>query len=903
MQREASFGAWLKQRRSSLGLTQDRLARLIHCSPATIQKLESGLRRPSTDIAALLAKHLDLPPAEHAAFIGFARGERPGDLFDKHTDSVTDRLTSVSWKVLNGATNLPLPLTPFIGRTHEVTMLGRRFTESQARLLTLTGPAGVGKTRLALEIASQVIATFADGVFFVTFDSVADPARVAQSILHALQVVENPQLAPSAQLLTHFRDQHTLLILDTFEHLVSAAPLMTDLLSACPWLHILVTSRVPLRVRGEHQYAVHPLPVPAPDQMVPFDQMVAYDSIALFVNRTQAIKSAWQLTPETAPAVIEICQRLDGLPLAIELATAQSGWLSPHALLHQLRSHSSILFAHGFRDGATRQQTLHQAIAWSYQLLDPATQRLFARLAVFAGGWTLEAALAIGDQDARGRQSPGDSQRSSDISRLSTLVEHSLVRQEETPTGEVRFTMLQTIHAYASEQLATLGDTRMMQAWHAHYYRDVAEQMEPLLRGEQQLAALQALEQEYGNFQAALAWYQSVPHGVEDGLRLAGALGEFWFICGNFVQGHAWLQAFLEREGEVPLAVRAKALRYAAVLASPQGKVELALRWNHESLAVHRGLGDHWGVAYTLAALGDVQVWHHHDAQQGQALLAESLRLARTIKDPWLLGRVAWRAGMYKSSEGRDDATAQVLLEESLAAASSIQDLWGMSNALPHVAYSALIHGEQARAAALLDQALTLAHMISNQRSVAITLNILGMQASNEGKYDHARTYHEDCLHVAQAAHLVFQQAAACYFLGATTLQQGQYREAHTWLIASLKQYHTLNVPLYIPICLVGLAAIACQVQYIDQAAQLLGTAARLIEMLDIHLTPTEQRQYDEALKATRTYLDRSLWMAAWEAGQAKCVEHVIEEVDQWNLPTTQIIREVAGRVGVEQTK
>lgn len=882
MQREASFGAWVKQRRCTLELTQDGLARLINCSTATIRKIESGLRRPSKEIAALLAKHLDIAPHEYAAFVGCARGRYSLDALDTHRPVVKGRAAYGLWRALQHAGNLPLPLTPFIGRRHEVALLKQRIAQSRSRLLTLNGPAGVGKTRLALEVGSQLVAAFADGVFFVPLDIISDPALVAHTILHTLQLVENPKASPANQLLAYFQDQHTLLILDNFEHVVAAAPLITKLLISCPWLHVLVTSRLPLQVRGEQHYAVCPLPLPDPDQSVPFERMTEYSGIALFVSRAQAVKSDWELGPDNAPAVIDLCRHLDGLPLAIELAAAHSRWLSPHNMVHQLRSNYPMLVSKGFRDSVTRQQTLRDAIDWSYNLLDPTTQQLFARLAVFCGGWTLDAVTAICDRAvALGTSTAG---YSSHLPGLHTLVDHNLVRQEETQTGEVRFTMLHTMREYAQEQLYRSGEMRLFQERHARYFRDLAEHREPLLRGDRQLGALQTINREYANIHAALLWYQSAPDGVEDGLRLAGALGEFWFIRSNVVQGHAWLQSFLECDAQVSPVVRAKALRYAAVLASPQGNVAQALRWNHESLELHRALDDAWGLAYSLAALGDILVWHNHDPEQGRALFAQSLSLARRSNDPWLIARVTWRVGMHNYYSGGDVAQAQALLEESLAAAARINDRWGMSNALAHVANIARSQGDRGRATLLAEQGLTLAQTIGNQRSIATILNIMGMLALEQDQAAQARAYHAESLAVAQAAHLMPQQAAAVYFLGRTALHQGLYAEAHMWLVQSIQQHYALNAQLHVAVCLIALADLACRTQQLEHAAYVLGSIAHQIESLDHRLMRADRIDYERIIDAAQPQLDPGTWEQAWEQGRTTSVEQILADARLWQL-------------------
>ncbi|MDQ2998804.1 MAG: helix-turn-helix domain-containing protein, partial [Chloroflexota bacterium] len=540
MDHEQSFASWLKQQRKARDLTQSDLAGLIGCALVTLQKIEEGRRRPSKQVAELLAHHLAIAPAARDAFLRRARAE---PLIARSTSS-----TPVSRMYP------PTPPTALIGREHELAQICALLRTPAARLVTLTGPGGIGKTHLALQLAAQLLDDFPDGVYFVDLAPIRDPALVISAIAQTLGIKETGGQPLMVQL-KHFLGGKCLLLLDNFEQVLDAAPLVAELLTTAAQLKVLVTSREVLHVRGEKEAIVPPLALPeraddrpfdpvqdgrptTDDQHVPAraDTICQYAAVALFVERTQAVKADFVLTNATAGAVAEICVRLDGLPLAIELAAARVKLLAPAALLARLTSRLDLLTG-GARDLPARQQTMRNTIAWSYELLSEVEQTLFRRLSVFVGGCTLAAAERVLRTEGRGLSEDRiDSvlrPPSSVLDGLAALVDKSLLRQSEDPGGAPRFVMLETIHEYALERLEASGEAERLHRNHAAYYQALGEHVWATEDGPQGGGAwVRRLQPEYDNFRSALAWSQTTAGDSEMALQLSSALDGLWSSFG-----------------------------------------------------------------------------------------------------------------------------------------------------------------------------------------------------------------------------------------------------------------------------------------------------------------------------------------------------------------------------------
>ncbi|MDP9369096.1 MAG: NB-ARC domain-containing protein [Chloroflexota bacterium] len=484
----------------------------------------------------------------------------------------------------------PVLLTSFVGREREVKQAAVLLRRGDVRLVTLTGPGGVGKTRIALKIAKDVAAVFRDGVAFVSLAAITDPDLVAPVVAQALSIHQAGDRPLVEHLASVLRERHLLLLLDNFEQIVDAAALVTNILAACPSLTVLVTSRTTLRVSGEHVFPVSPLALPDPEEGATAEVVGRAEAVRLFLTRAAAVRPGLALTDENASLVADICRRLDGLPLAVELAAARSNVLPPVALLARLGQRLPLLTG-GPRDAPARLRTMRDAIAWSHGLLSPEEQVLFGRLAVFTGGFTMEAAQAVA----------GDAVQVLD--GVSSLVSASLLRQEEGLDGEPRFAMLETIREYGLERLEAQGDAEAAHRAHATWFLRLAEQAEPHIPGPHQAAWGDLLEVDLPNLRAGLEWLEEAGD-TERLVRLAGSLIWFWYMRDRLDEGRAWLGRALSMSTGVPNTARAKVLVGMAFLAYHQGNVDQAVLLGEEGLVVSRASDHAPGIALSLYLLG-----------------------------------------------------------------------------------------------------------------------------------------------------------------------------------------------------------------------------------------------------------------------------------------------------------
>lgn len=615
------------------------------------------------------------------------------------------------------AAHLPAPPTPLCGRERESLALKNWLTGSGRRLVTVAGPGGVGKTSLAVAVAAQATPAFPDGAAFVPLAPLADPALVLSTIARSLCVGDAGSDPPAQRLQTAIGDRELLLVLDNFEHVIAAASALVDLLATCPNLRLLVTSREALRVRGEHEFPLHPLPLP-PADAVTRDTAGAYDAVRLFVERAQAINPDFALTDENAPHVAAICRRLDGLPLALELAAGQTRFWGPAALLALLArlDRRLPLLTAGPLDLPPRLRTMRDAIGWSYDLLTEDEQAYFRRLAVFAGGFTLEAAEAVCGPRGTGNREQGTGEDgrapvprsltplpSNVLDGIAALVVKSLLRCDRDTSGEPCFAMLETIREYGRERLVAAGEEDVTRRRHAAYFRALAERARAAYLGAVEPDWLDRVERAHDNFRAALAWLE-LSGDAEGLLSLAGALAPFWSMRSHRTGGRAWLARALRHGAAGSPTARARALLGAAGLAFGQADCAAATPLAEQALALWRQLGDRWGIANTLNLLGAIaRARGAYD--EAVPRFEEAARLFDALGDRAWAALARCNLGVTAYWQG-DLARAAIHLDRALVEYRALDDPWGIAVASSPRALVAADQGDLGGAVCLLRDSL-----------------------------------------------------------------------------------------------------------------------------------------------------------------------------------------------------
>jgi predicted ATPase/class 3 adenylate cyclase len=666
--------------------------------------------------------------------------------------------------------NLPVQLTPFLGREQELAAVRERLLHEEVRLLTLTGPGGTGKTRLGLQAVADLIHAFEDGVFFVELAPISDPGLVASAIAHALGVRENQGQPLLESLRDYLREKALLLVLDNFEQVLEAAPVVLELLTAAPRLKVLVTSRAPLHLRGEKEFPVLPLGLPDRVNLPPAERLSQYAAVALFIQRAQDVRPEFDVTNENAPAVAEICYRLDGLPLAIELAAARMKLFTPEALLARLENRLKLLTG-GARDLPARQQTLRGAIAWSYDLLEDAEKQLFRRLSVFVGGCTLEAAEAVCNL-------AGDLEIDL-LDGIASLMSKSLLRQEEKAAGEPRFWMLETIREYALECLATSGEAEQLRHQHARFFLKFVEAIEPRLKELNPWVWLDQLELENDNLRAALA-FSLATDPEETAARLAAALPEFWQVRGYLSEGRRWLDDALAKSQRCSDPLRAKLLNAAGAVARSQPDYLSARDFYQQALTLYRALHDHARVVESLHGLGWV-AWFLGEAASARGYMEEALTLSRETGDNRGAARSLTNLGKMHDISGQP-ATARAQLDEGLALFRQLADQRGIAEVQHSRANVAFNVHDFSTARALWEQNLALHRQLGDKEGIAGVLNDLGDTARAQGDYIAAHRFYEE-------SRGLFRELRSK--LGVITTLQGQGLTACAQRdFASARQYH-----------------------------------------------------------------------------------------------------------------
>jgi predicted ATPase/class 3 adenylate cyclase len=721
--------------------------------------------------------------------------------------------------------NFPLQPTPLIGREKEVSEVCDLLRQDEIRLLTLTGPGGTGKTRLALQAAADLLDDFPDGTYFAPLATLSEAELLLPAVAETLGVRESGEQPLDESLKDYLSERRMLLVLDNLEQVLGAAPAVTELLAGAPSLKVLATSRTSLRLYGEHEFPVPPLTLPDLKRPPPLERLTQYEAVGLFVERARAVKPDFSITNESAPAVAEICVRLDGLPLAIELAAARIKMLPPRAMLQRLSSRLKLLTG-GARDLPERQRTLRATIEWSFALLDAGEQLLFGRLSVFSGGRTLEAIEAICDAE-------GDLGVDA-FEGISSLLDKSLLRQEEGPNGEPRFVMLETVHEFAREKLGKSGEAEEIKRVHAQYFLTLAEEAPPELRGPNQLEWLERLEAEHDNMRAALSWALERKE-VEVALRLGGALSWFWSVRGYYGEGRRWLEEALAMDGRGSPEVRAMALAGAGDLASEQGDLERAKEACEEGLALleHGEKEASEAKLFLLSCLG-FMAWQREDYGRATQLFEEELALSRESSDTWWLARsLANVALVYQARADYEGATK--LYEESLDLFRERGDKQGLAYGLNNLAMMVYSQGDLARAQKLTEECVALHRELGTRGGVSVGLYNLGWMALLQDD-------------LGRAADLCGESLTLAWDIGMNQIVQGD---------------------------LEGLACLAGAQGKAERAARLWGAAQALHETKGIPRDTDFLAEADARIFAVRLGMGEE-WEEAWRKGTAMTLEEAV---------------------------
>ena len=818
------FGQWIKQRRKELDLTQAALSEEVGCAVDTLRRIESGRLRPSRQLAELLAAALEVPSEEQDDFVQWAR--RP-----IHQESPRRAASkAVAGSFVHPPTNLPSPLTPFIGRERELERARSLLWRADVRLVTLTGPPGIGKTRLSMEVAASLLDDFGDGVFFVPLAPITDPLLVAPAIARVLGVREVANKPIVESLKEHLHNRRLLLVLDNFEQVMGAALLIVEVLTVCPQVKALVTSREALRVRGEKAMPVPAMQLPEESETYSVGELEHVEAVTLFLQRAEDVNLEFALSPANAPAVSAICRRLEGLPLALELAASHMGVLTPQGLLDRLQDRLGLL-TRGARDLPAHHETLEKAINWSHDLLSKEEQVLFRRLAVFVKGCDLPAVESVCNKQ-------GDLTMGTLQGLISLRDKSLLYAQRDSEHEELRFAMLETIREYAITQLERSGEADKIRRQHAEYYLDLAEMAEPHTRSLEREYWLYKLEQEYDNLRLALNW--ALKNGESKlAVELAGALGFFWYERRYFREGSDLAEQALalgaSHQTEISRSAWAQALQVAGILAYYVGDHSRSVELLEKSIPLYQELNHQQGLARSLNTLGNVarDQGNYHRAT---VCLEESLRLYRELKGKERgVATVLNNLGLVASEAGDLPKAAQ-FFDESLALRRNLKDKSDIAFSLMCLGEVALYQGELDRASQLLDESLALHQELHDKRCIAMSLCDLGMLALARGDIGEATALHKQSLQMR-------------WELGENRL-----------LIWDLE----------------GLAAVSQASGQTTRAVRLLAASDGLRAAIGIPLAPSDHTYFARTLTSARSALDDGVFQAAWNEGTAMGLEDAV---------------------------
>lgn len=863
MNEEVSFGQWVRRRRKSLDLTQKQLADFVGCATATIVKIEADERRPSRDMAQLLARHLEVPPDEQAQFIRVARGERQVAALA----SPATNATSIPQAVLStSALQLPAPLTSLVGRERELNTIQQMLRDPQCRLLTLTGPGGIGKTRLAVETARQMAEDsntssnhqFADGIHFVSLAPIGSPRFVVPAITEALGLVLGGSGDPYSQLLAYLRPRQMLLVLDNFEHLMASAEMVAELLGHAPQIRLLITSRERLNLRGEWVLEVQGLPVP-PECRI--ERLESYSAILLFLQCARRIQPDFSLNIDECPHLVRICQMVEGMPLGIELAAAWVRVLSCAEIAQEIQRHLDFL-ASAARDVPERHRSLQAVMDHSWNLLSATERRVLNRLSVFRGGFQREAAEQV---------------TGATLPLLSALADKSLVRRTEIG----RYDLHELVRQYAHEQLIQSGDFDAARDQHLIFFLKFTEEAEAKLREADQLIWLDRLEREHDNLRAALEWSlrNHTPATVSQApLRLAGTLYLFWKRRDHWSKGREWLERALAQSTQVPVTREyVKALNAAVLLAVEQADTRRARQLAEENLALSRQMGDANNLACALGSLGLV-LWKQKEFAAARARCIEGLSLFRELGDRFAVAETLHNLGHITINQD-DYAAARSYLEESLFICREIQHEMGVTEALGDLGLLAYLQNDYATARAYLEESLMRFEEEASASGIESALNRLGDLARCQGDYDRAGQLYLESLKLYREMGDKDEIPSLLHNLGCVAHYRRDYRKAISFFREGLAIHQEVGNQAGIAECITGIAGVLIGQGEAERGARLLGAAEVLRESVGATLWPANRLEYDRIISRLHKVLDETTLAAAWAAGRAMSMLEALELV------------------------
>ncbi len=839
-----SFGEWLQRRRGAEGWTQKQLAQKINCSISTLRKLESEERRPSVQVVERLAVIFSTPQNEHKSFLRFARGDWQAFSNEETTDA--------PWRISHpAASNLPASLSSFVGRKKEQVEILNLLTKS--RLVTLAGVGGIGKTRISLQIGNKLLRYYPNGVWFVALESLSDPTLIPQTVAAVFDIRETSEQPVVEVLKNVLREKTTLLIFDNCEHLLEAcAQLITTLLQSCPKLNILATSRGVLGISGEATYFLDSLSIPDPDRTPP-EKFNEYESIQLFSDRATLALTSFTLTNDDGQAVIDICRRVDGIPLAIELAAAHVNILKVTEISHQLQS-SFVLLSTDNRMALSRHQTMQASLYWSWGLLNEGEQKFMRQLAIFAGGWTLEAAQAVCDGDA--------------LNLISTLVKKSLIVVEQESGRGTRYRFHEIVRQYAHGKLSESALEEVIRTRHLMYFLQFSEQAEVALRGPVQMEWYARLLAERDNIRAALEWANETD--VQAGLYVSARLHRFW---DNFdlSEGARWLAGFLQKAepNHYPLA-RAKALCIQARIMSVQD-YNFAYIEAQESLDLYRANGDKSGEIDALLALGQMLKDFNAPIEKVMNLFEHALTLSESLGDQWrqayTLSHMGWLNNYQRSIS---------TFEKAVAIFKKVGDLELSTNTMLDLVMRNMLNGNLQSAEKWLDEVVKTSQNLNNKGLQANILHHYGCIALIRGDYEMARTNLLEAMEMSQAIGHRIMFLWTHVRLGYVALREDKLAEARSIFAKTMHNFQEDQNASGVVFTLEGMASLKILLDKHERAACLIGWADATRKKIGDPRPPLEQADVDQIIAACRAKMDEVTFSDAYDDGKKMTLDEAV---------------------------